>query len=342
MEATAEEIKDEELSPEWDHVRREKKPERATTKSTFGGSEIVRSAETAMTASAATSKALVEARYIVALQRPRDLMLVRTKLLEDCRRPRFAELAVYSKPIGGGKSARGPSIRMAEAAMQALGNIESFVHIISDDLDRRIVKIGVADFETNAVHSVEIPIEKTVERSSARGRSVLSSRENSEGKIVYLVEATEEEVAAKQSSIASRFIRNNTFRVLPADILDDAMAEAYATNSSEDAKDPKEAIKRIVDIFMAINVSPSDLKDFLGHDVGKIIPNQLQELRGLFAAIKQEGLTWREVMDKKKGDEGAKPKASGVKDRVKTKAAESAKKAPSADSEPPANWKSES
>ena len=55
--------------------------------------------ETASAAVAAQSKAMVEARYIMAMQRPRNWDQVRQDLIKECRRPSFAhnKSAFYRK-----------------------------------------------------------------------------------------------------------------------------------------------------------------------------------------------------------------------------------------------------
>src|SRR5262245_44757755 len=90
-------------------------------------------AETATSAIAAQAMATVQARYVMALQSPRDVDTVRIKLLSECKRPGFAEVAVYARPAGKKKDeesgrwvdniVRGPSIRFAEACARISGNI---------------------------------------------------------------------------------------------------------------------------------------------------------------------------------------------------------------------------
>ena len=71
-------------------------------------------------AAAEQARALTQARVMVALQRPRDYEEVRRRLMNDCKRPRFAEAARYAKPMGDGK-ARGWSIRSAAWATSTCG-----------------------------------------------------------------------------------------------------------------------------------------------------------------------------------------------------------------------------
>ena len=53
----------------------------------FDNDQLERTAETASTAMAAQATASVQARHIMALKNPRDLLVVREKLLRDCSRP---------------------------------------------------------------------------------------------------------------------------------------------------------------------------------------------------------------------------------------------------------------
>jgi hypothetical protein len=48
----------------------------------------------------------------------------------ECDRPRFAEVARYSKPQGSTK-VTGPSIRFVEAALRCLGNIATYLTLIN-------------------------------------------------------------------------------------------------------------------------------------------------------------------------------------------------------------------
>nr|NIU03565.1 hypothetical protein [Gammaproteobacteria bacterium]NIV50929.1 hypothetical protein [Gammaproteobacteria bacterium]NIX84839.1 hypothetical protein [Gammaproteobacteria bacterium] len=100
-------------------------------------------AETASTAVAAQAAASVQARYVMALQRPRNIDQVRVDLLKECKRPGFARVAMYHKPIG--KGVTGPSIRFAEAAMRCMGNLMPEVATLYDDHDKRILRVSVTD-----------------------------------------------------------------------------------------------------------------------------------------------------------------------------------------------------
>src|SRR5689334_21167621 len=71
----------------------------------FAGRELTRTAETSTTALAERARAEIESRYVMALRRPRDFHMARDRMLKECKRPGFAEVARYAKPVGGGKKA---------------------------------------------------------------------------------------------------------------------------------------------------------------------------------------------------------------------------------------------
>ncbi|MCC6649019.1 MAG: hypothetical protein IT374_26060 [Polyangiaceae bacterium] len=302
-----------------------------TRRDGFGETEITRRAETSITAAAEQSRAMVQARYVMALQRPRDIEDVRVRLLKECRRPGFAAVARYAKPVGG-KSITGPSIRFAEAAARIMGNVDISTPTLYDDSEKRLVRVAVSDLETNTTFSIDITIEKVVERRDNRGRETISVRENSEGKMVYLVAATEDEMLVKQSALVSKAIRTNVLRVVPGDIVEECMEQVVETQRSRDKADPDAALRKVVDAFAAINVGPGELRRFLGHDVATVVPAELTELRAVYAAIKDGETTWHAVIEARANGEtapattdGEKPSAGGraskARDAVKQAAA---------------------
>src|SRR5882672_918375 len=113
--------------------------------------------ETSADVLAAQAKATIEARYLVAMKKPRDLDTVRERLLKECKRPGFAKVARYNKPIG--KGVQGPSIRFAEAAIRCMTNISVDSAAIYDDPEKRIIRVTVVDFESNVPWSQDITVQ---------------------------------------------------------------------------------------------------------------------------------------------------------------------------------------
>lgn len=253
-------------------------------------------AETATAAFAAQQKALIESRYIIALQRPRDWDLVRSKMIKDARRPSFAAVARYHKPIG--KGVEGPSIRFVEAALRNMGNLITETNTLFDDADKRIVRVTVTDFESNVIYSQDVTITKTVERKSLKqGDTPISSRLNSYGQMTYLLPATDDDILNKQNALISKAVRTLGLRVIPGDLVDEAMRVVLETQSKEDARDPDTAKRNLLDSFASVGVSATHIKEYLGHNADSLTPKELTELRAIYAAIKEGETTWKAVQD---------------------------------------------
>lgn len=282
-------------------------------------------ADTASSAVAAQAKALVEARYIMALRRPRDMDVVREKMLKECMRPSFAAVARYVKPIGKDRSKwpAGPSIRFAEAAVRNMGNITVETMTVYDDREKRIVRVTVTDLEANVPYFQDVVVTKTVERRHKKdGDTVVSTRTNSYGDTLYILEATDDDIVNKQQALISKAIRTQGLRLIPGDIVDECMDQVMVTQQNADATDPDAAKRKLFDAFHTLGVQAAQLKEYLGHDAASLSAKELSDLRALYAAIRDGEATWRDVMDNKAG--AAEAKSTGL-DAVREAAA--AKKA---------------
>jgi hypothetical protein len=294
-----------------------------TQREDFDGVEIQRTAETASAAVAAQATAQIQARYIVALKRPRDWDDVRVRILKECRRPGFAEVAMFSLPRGG-KKIEGLSIRFAEAAIRCMTNMLPEQSTVYDDSEKRIIQISVTDLEANVTYSKQITVAKSVERSKPMDDGFFFTvRKNSSGRNVFTVPATEDDLLAKEGALVSKAIRTLTMRILPGDITDEAETLVRSTLLNRAAADPDADRKKIADGFAALNVQPGELKEFLGHDLSGCSPAELTELRSLYNAIKDGEATFRDALAAKKGkDAPEEPSASTKKtDQIKEKLA---------------------
>jgi hypothetical protein len=262
----------------------------------------------AAVAAAESSKARIQAAYIMALQKRRDEDQARDRILAACRRPAFAERVEFNKPVGN-TTIKGPSIRFAELALREWGNVFTSTQVLyEDDLMKRI-RVETLDLETNANFAKEIQYRKTVERASKHGREddVLGERTNTKGKPVFILRATEEEAQIKENALISKTIRNEGLRLIPSDIIDEAIDTARATLKQRDAADPAAAKKAILDNFSAIGVKPAALKSYLGHDIEACSPAELQDLRGMFRAIRDGEATWSDYITRATAGEGDEP-----------------------------------
>ena len=250
-----------------------------------------RSGEMATVAMAAKAKAQIEARYVIAYNRPRSLLQARSDILAACNRPGFAESARYKKPVGN-TTIDGFSIRFAEEAIKAMKNISVETTTIYEDESKRTVQINVTDLENNVTYGKEVTVSKTVERKRLKeGQTPISKRLNSYNEIVYLVEATEDDIANKIASAESKVIRNCGLRLIPSDILEEAEDTIDKTLSGGGA-DIQSGIKKITDAFASLNINVSELEKYLKHPLGTVSPKELKDLRAIYSAIKDGEASW--------------------------------------------------
>ena len=272
----------------------------------FGTTALAAVRETAVTAAAAQSRAVVESRYVMAERHPRNWDTVRDRLMTECRRYAFAESARYSLPRTAWDpetrtrkkvSITGLSIRFAEAAIRSMTNLLPEQPTIYDDEEKRIVRVMVTDLEANVTFTKDITIQKTVERKFLKdGQTPLATREGSDGKAVFTVTCTEDELAMKENALVAKAMRTLALRLLPGDIMDDCEKQIEETLNAKDKADPDAARKRILDSFSKLGISPASLAEFLGHPTDKFSDAEVKDLRELFASLRDGHTTWAEEL----------------------------------------------
>mgnify|MGYP001424793774 CR=1 FL=1 len=271
----------------------------------FGEQSLERSAELAAIAVSASARAEVEAAYKMAMMNPRNEEDARIRILAACARPLFSAKAKYRKPQGG-KMVNGqwqpgfvvgPSIRFAEEMLRCWKNVGTQQTAIYDDSSKRIVRITTRDLEANTFYSKEITLEKQVERKSGKDREILGQRMNTNKEIVYIVRATEDELANKEAAQASKSIRNNGLRLIPQHIVDEAMDTVDKVMKDKVAKDPDGERRALLDGFGKRGVMPSDLEKYIGTPSKQFSTEDLVKLRDILNAIEDGHATWAEFLE---------------------------------------------
>ena len=275
-----------------------------------GNNAVSMFADPSAIAAAESAKARIQSAYIMALQKPRNYDNARLKILAACKRPDFAEKVEYQKPVGGNNYVSGPSIRFAELALREWGNITYSNQVVFDDDNVRRISITVTDLETNTTFSKEVQLTKTVERRSSKGREVVGERLNSYGETVFIVKATEDEIQTKEAALISKALRNEGLRLIPSEIVEEAIATAHRTMQSTDRKDPDAARKRLTEAFFEYGVKPTDLEQFLGHPLTQSQPDELQQLRSIYRAIRDGEAKWASFVEKKEDEQAGDPRGA--------------------------------
>ncbi|HEP6426936.1 TPA: hypothetical protein VDB83_001207 [Burkholderia cenocepacia] len=271
------------------------------TRNEFGAQQQTTAlVETASTAVAAQSKAMVEARYIMAMQRPRNWDQVRQNLITECKRPSFAhnKSAYYRKPIG--KGVEGLGIRFVEVALRCMTNVLVETTMIFEDDVKEVHRVSVTDLESNLTYPLDVRVSKTVERSKPMDDgSYISVRTNSYNKLTYTVPANDDDLLNKRAAQISKAIRTLGLRIIPGDLQDEAEEIIKMVRHDENAKDPDRARKKMVDAFGSLGVKASDLVEYLGHPLDTCSPQEMADMFALYGAIKDGEATWKQVMENK-------------------------------------------
>lgn len=264
--------------------------------------QLATTGETASTAMAAQSKAMVEARYVIAIRNPRNWDQVRQDLIGECRRPAFAnnKSAWYVKPIG--KGVEGLGIRFVEVALRCMKNVLVESNMIFEDAEKEIHRVTVTDLEANLTYPLDVKVSKTVERSKpSDDGTYISMRVNSSGKATYTVVGSDDDLLNKRAALISKAMRTLGLRIIPGDLQDEAEDVIKSIRKQDVAKDPDAARKALVDNFAEIGVDATSLTGYLGHDIGNCSPAETLQLRGIYGAIRDGEATWKQVMENKNG-----------------------------------------
>jgi hypothetical protein len=286
------------------------RPANGVVRQGFGTQEIEHRRETQGSALAARAQAEVQARYIMAERKPRNLETFRVNLLKHCKRAGFALVAEYAKPVGG-TSVKGPSIRFVETALREYTNVEPVEVITYDDDMKRVTKVSVTDLESNITYSADVEVAKTVERKKTKnGDEVLGSRTNSYGDVVFKIRATDDDFANKSAAACSKQLRKLGLRILPADIVDEAMEACRQMRQAKDAQDPTAARRQIIDKFAELGVLPAAIDEYLGHPLDQSSPAEMDELRAAYATIRDGETRWTDLIEMQRVRRGEVEKGS--------------------------------
>lgn len=280
-------------------------------------------------AHAERAKATALAKFHVALMARRDFGQVRSVLLREMEQPALAERVEYSVPRAGGRIT-GPSIHLARAVSRAMRNLDEYAEIVSEDDETRTVKVTVTDLEANNSHSLEFTLRKVMERRDLRnGQVAVGTRVTSDGRTVFLVEVSEQELLQAQRAQEARAFRSCILHHCPSWLVDEALSVAKSVRGKN--VDPEADVKRVIDDFdIKLRITPENLAEYLGHPAMASTPDELDELRGLFTALMSGEVKWRDVMrEREKSGDAAPTRRSPVAEKLDQKRAAAASKKPS-------------
>lgn len=216
----------------------------------------------------------VQAMVFMAKQFPRDERQAAERILSACKREQLAKDGLYSYPRGGTR-VEGPSIRLAETLVRYWGNADYGTRILEAGNKSCKVEAFCWDIETN-VRSRKV-FDVSLIRHTNSGDYLLTDPRD-----IY------EEVANK----GARRVRNCILAILPADVVDAAVAQCKKTQ--EDAiKNGKETIEerteKMLTLFAEYKVTKEMIEAYIGCNLSAITPDWLRKLANVLKSL-QDGM----------------------------------------------------
>lgn len=232
-----------------------------------------------------TSRAVAETLGQMTLSKkfPRDMQKVERKLEAICKNPKFAESAYYTIERGN-KDITGPSIRMAEAVVYAMGNINYGINSCPDQEEPNATRY--------TVFAIDLENNTRVERTFVR-----QHKRKAKGKIweVKDPQGQYELIAAD----AAKRLRSCLFNIVPKYLLD--IAEDACRMALIETKDePLETkVEKMLRAFWQFDVSKLDIESRIGKTIDKVTEEDIVLIRGVYNAIKQGFLSKEAAFAKK-------------------------------------------
>ena len=215
----------------------------------------------------------VQAAMVVAKKFPRDTIAAERRILDACKRPALAKAAAYEYQRGGG-TITGPSIRLAEVAAQAYGNLDFGIIELEQRNGESSVMAYAWDLETNTRSTKVFTVRH--ERRSGRGDENAVIKRLSDPRDIY-------EMVANNGA---RRLRACILAVIPGDIIESALDECEKTMAGQNSKPLADRIKEMLTLFAPYRVSQDMIEERIGHKLSTITERELMALGRVFTGIR--------------------------------------------------------
>ena len=267
-------------------------------------------------------QAEIQAAFIMAINNPRNEAKAFTKIQQACKRPGFAEGALYCYPRGGNKI-EGPSVKLAREQARCWGNLRYGWRVTNRDSFSTTIEGYCLDLEANSRIEQTTTIENKIFR---RGQGWITPDERDYREMV--------------SKAGAILVRNSILQILPPDITEESMRAAKETQvkaaKGELEQDHDAATRRLALAFRDLFVTVEMLEENLGHGIDIVTPEELTELRNIYTSIRA-GQSKREdhfnleagKPEQQAGDSKTKGAASNLNDFTTGKGKKKAHKKPS-------------
>jgi hypothetical protein len=235
----------------------------------FGSSQLAPRQPSNAIAEASTHREIaeVQAAMIIAKRFPRDPIVAMDKILQSCTRATLAEGALYSYSRGG-SDVTGPSIRLAEVAAQAWGNVQFGIRELEQRNGESTVEAFAWDVESNTRQTKVFQV-RHERHTKAGAKKLVDPRD------VY-------ELVANQGA---RRLRACILGVIPGDVIEAAVRQCEVTLKASADTTP-DGIKKLCEAFASVGVTKGQIEKRIQCRMDAIRPAQVVQLRKIYTSIR--------------------------------------------------------
>ncbi|MCC2250038.1 hypothetical protein JUJ52_08670 [Virgibacillus sp. AGTR] len=226
---------------------------------------------TGVTAQSSSSREMeeVKGQIFMARQFPRDVFQSEQRILDACKRPALAEVAVYRYPRGGSK-VEGPSIRLAEVLAQNWGNLAFGVKELEQRPGESVAMAYAWDLETN-VRQEKVFTVKHSRKANGSVQKLTDPRD------IY-------EMVANQGA---RRVRSCVLSIIPGDITEKATEECNRTLQGNNKEPLKERLANALSTFKdKYRVTKEQIEEHMGYNISAFTERDYVDLIKIFTSLR--------------------------------------------------------
>jgi hypothetical protein len=211
----------------------------------------------------------VKGQIFMAKQFPRNVFQAEQRILDACKRPALAGVAVYSYPRGGAK-VEGPSIRLAEVLAQNWGNLMYGVKELEQNQGESVAMAYCWDLETNVRQEKTFTVKHSFK---------------AKGKMKKLEDPRD--IYEKVANDGSRRVRSCILGVIPGDIVDSAVEQCDETMKGNSQGALKDRMSKALTAFKEkYRVTQKQIEERQGYNVDAFTERDYADLIKIFNSLK--------------------------------------------------------
>lgn len=221
-------------------------------------------------------RAIAEAqgKLVIAKRFPRDEFQAFADMKKACQRPGLASKAFYSYPRGG-ETISGPTIRLAEELARCWRNIEYGIKELSQDNGKSEMQAFAWDLEANTMSVQNF--------TNPHAREVKSKGQTTIKQLTSL-----RDIYENNANMAGRRLRARILAVLPADFVEEAIAECKKTLAGKNDTPLADRVRNMIVQFEKLGVSREMIEKRLKRSVDTMNATDLTDYVGIFNSLKEQ------------------------------------------------------